>query len=176
MTGWPSNQPETEPEKLPEITEEQRNAIIQNWLTEKAALEQHKQDEMASRTTVSKMLFPNPSKGTQRFQLGQGYAVKLVQTYTYKLGDDQAIDESGIKIPVWNQVDAIMTKISEEFGVKGQLLADRLIRWKPELVEKEYLLLDIQDEDQRKIRDLIDSILEVKPGSPQLTFETPKPQ
>lgn len=182
--GWPSmghNNPPAEvavetteaPIETPEAFVARRDAEIQNWLNAKPVLEQAKSAEAEARAVVTKTLFPNPTKGTQRYNLNGGYKIKLVYGLTYTLGDKDKVDDEGKKISIESQVRAIEEKIMA-IGPEARILLERLIKWKPELSGSEYEKLDSDDETQVAIRNLIDEVLTVKPASPQLTFEEPK--
>lgn len=163
----------TAPIETPEAFVERRDKEIQTWLDAKPVLEQAKSAEAEARATVTKTLFPEPKKGTQRYNLNSGYKVKLVYGLTYTLGDKDKVDDEGKKVSIESQVRAIEEKICD-LGAEAELLCERLIRWKPELSASEYEKLDSDNATQLAIRNLIDGILTVKPASPQLTFEEPK--
>lgn len=163
----------TAPIETPEAFVERRDKEIQTWLDAKPVLEQAKSAEAEARATVTKTLFPEPKKGTQRYNLNGGYKVKLVYGLTYTLGNKEAVDGEGKAISIESQVRAVEEKIMA-LGPEARLLLDRLIKWKPELSGSEYEKLDSDDETQVAIRNLIDEVLTIKPASPQLTFEEPK--
>jgi hypothetical protein len=97
----------------------------------------------------------------------------LVGTYT--LGDKDKIDPStGLKLTKAQQVEPVLDAI-EALGERGRLLADRLVKWTPELSATEYeMLAASEDPIDIQAKTLIDAILTVKPASPELTFEPPK--
>lgn len=176
--GWAAMQPEATVEagagETPAEFQARRDREILEWrgLKEQAAF--YVEREREARAKVTGTLFPEARKGTQRYELGQGYKVKLVYGFTYTLGDKDLIDPAtGNKVPVASQVEGIEDAI-EELGNEGPFLVERLFRWKPELVEKEYLALDPENPTHVKVKALIDSILTVKPASPQLELEEPK--
>lgn len=164
-------QPETEE---PEAFRLRRNAEIEHWLNSKPALENAKQIEMDWRNKVSATLFPNPVKGTQRYDLGGGFKVKLVHGLTYSLGNKEAVDDEGKKIAVRTQVEDLEQRIIDKFGDVGDQLIKRLISWKPELSGSEYEKLDPDNVVELEVRNMIDEVLTIKPASPQLAFEEPK--
>lgn len=127
------------------------------------------------RVKVTETLFPTPKKGTQRYALNGGYNVKLVHGWTYSLGikDMPNPDVEGETIPINKQIEDLQQAISET-GNEGPLLAERLIKWKPELLPSEYLKLNPDYPVEKQIKDMIDALLTVKPASPQLAFEEPK--
>jgi len=176
--GWPDTENVVQLETVTQLTEEQRkeqeNKAIETWLEYRTQLAVVKTNEMTARVTVTGMLFPNPKKGTQRFPLGQGYAIKLVHNLNYKLGDPEKVDpETEGKIKVSEQIFELQEKM-DEIGPQARLLSDRLIKWNPELSVSEYQKLDVNDPIQRQLKDIVDSVLTVEPVAPQLTFEEPK--
>lgn len=164
-------QPDTEE---PEAFRARRNAEIQTWLNAKPALDVAKQYEMDCRTKVTSTLFPVPKKGTQRYDIGGGYQVKLQHVLTYTLGDKDKTREDGSKFPIEEQITALEEAITEKYPVEGPLLLKRLIKWKPEISGSEYEKLDPKIEAEAAVQVMISEHLTIKPGSPQLTFEEPK--
>jgi hypothetical protein len=156
-----------------DITRE-RNAAIQFWLDNKALAVKAVEAERDSRATVAALLFPTPTKGTQRYALAAGYSVKLVYGLDHKLGDKELVSD-GVKVPIAAQVDCLLEAI-EGLGNEGPAIASRIVKWTPELSVSEYEKLDLDFPLQAKIKALIDAILTVKPMSPQLSLEEPKAQ
>lgn len=151
-----------------------RDKAIQTWLDAKETLEPAKTAESEARQAVATMLFTNPRKGTNRYHLNAGYAVKLVYGTNYTLGDKDKVDVNlQEKIPVEKQVREVLEAIAK-LGNAGPKLAEELVKWKPELNEKAYLALDSEDETEAEAKRLIDTILTSKPATPQLSFEVPK--
>jgi hypothetical protein len=176
--AWPSlghnNPPEVVgQEESPEDFVIRRDKEIQAWLDSKPVLEAAKTAEMSARASVTSTLFPNPRKGTQRYALNGGFNVKLVHSLTYTIGDKDKVNDEGKKIGVDVQARELEEKICA-LGAEAELLCERLIKWKPELSATEYEKLDSESPLQLSIRNLVDEVLIVKPGSPQLTFEEPK--
>lgn len=177
--GWPSNSGEAvevAPSAELQLTEEQKDALIQRWLGDKQNAQTMAELEKDSRASVTAALFPTPKKGTQRYVSPKGYgSIKLVFGWNYSLGDKEKVDPTtGLKVPVADQVEAVLDQI-EELGERGALIAARLVRWKPELVPTEYeALAASQDGTDIEAKTLIDAILTVAPASPQLSFEPPK--
>ncbi len=179
---WPSNEPavpatvEVETPANVQMTQEEKNNLIKSWLNIKGQLDSVKTTEADVRVVVAEALFPTPKKGTQRYISPEGFgAIKLVHGWTFTLGDKDAVDPStGTKVPIKDQVDAVLVQI-EAMSERAKLLADRLVKWKPELSVTEYeLLASLEDDEAIAIKTLIDGILTVKPAAPQLTFEPPK--
>lgn len=171
------------PVETPEQFIARRDAAIAKWLSAKETLASVKPMESEAREAVTAILFPNPKKGTNRYHLNGGYAIKLVHGTNYTLGDKDKITgegEDAVKVPIADQVREVLAKIYHHCIAAGISEVDAvqmhndLINWKPELNEKAYLALDPENNVQGAIKSMIDEILTTKPASPQLTFETPK--
>lgn len=177
--GWGDYNPEVQAvagaAETPEAFTARRDAEILGWREDKQQLDFWKEREAASRITVSATLFPTPRKGTQRYELGAGYKVKLIHGLNYTLGDKDMVDplRPGETIPVNRQVEDLQEAIAQ-VGNEGAFLADRIIKWRPELSATEYEALDPENPNHMRIKELIDAILTIKPASPQLTLEEPK--
>lgn len=165
------SQPETED---PEAFRLRRNAELQHWLDSKPILESAKTNEMDLRNKVTATLFPAPKKGTQRYDIGGGYKVKLVHGLTYTLGDKDKQNDEGAKVPIRKQIEDLEAAIIEKHGEAGLQLVKRLISWTPTLSGSEYEKLDADSTIELDVRNMISEVLTVKPASPQLTFEEPK--
>lgn len=164
-------QPDTED---PEHFRLRRNAEVQHWLDAKPILENAKTYEMYLRNKVTTTLFPAPKKGTQRYDIGGGYKVKLVHGLTYTLGDKDKLNDEGAKVPIRKQIEDLEAAIIDTHGEAGLQLVKRLISWKPELSGSEYEKLDPDNSLEAEVKEMIDAVLTIKPASPQLTFEEPK--
>ena len=180
QTGWPSNSGEAVEVSAPaavEMTQEQKDAIVAEWMnarTQGAHWVGYERDTM--RPKLVSALFPDPKKGTQRYfdPAGRG-AIKMVYGFDYKLGDKDLVDEAtGNKVPIRDQVSAVVDKIEALGGPAARIIHERLITWSPSLSETEYLKLDCNDPLQLSIKELIDEILTVKPKTPSLEIEPPK--
>jgi hypothetical protein len=164
-------QPETEE---PECFRLRRNAELERWLATRQTAATAKTDEMDWRNKVTKTLFPMPTKGTQRYDIGGGYMVKLVHKLTYTLGNKDAVDESsGKKMTVRAQVEALEEKVAK-MGEAERVLFETLVTWNPEISGTKYEALNEKDEVHVRVRAAIDELLTIKPASPTLEFEEPK--
>lgn len=143
LNPWPEK-PLTKEEKL------------QKWLDAKKALDVAKQTESKARTAVVEA-FPfdaNVQEGTQRLPLANGWELKVVKKLNYKLDDkDGATDKALEKI--------------EKLGPEGVFIAERLVKWKPDISVAEYRKLD------DKFKTIIDSVLTTTPGLPTLELIDP---
>lgn len=137
--------------------------LLQEWESSKVALEIAKEREANLRAAVFEINFPNAAEGTNRVELGNGYSIKAVVPYRYDLSNKDGKAEAALEA---------MANLSTE----AAFIADRLIKWQPELSIKEYrgLTADNATDEQKKLLVLLGPILTITPGSPQVTLETPK--
>lgn len=160
--SWPSN--------TADLSIEERDGLITNWLKQKELAEAYIEAERNLRQEIVSKLFPNPRKGTNRYELPQDYALKLVNSLSYTLGDKDKVDDTGKKISIREQVE----KLQDQIDLISEVYGDRLIRWKPEIVASEYEKLSDNNVIESKIKALIDELLTIKPAMPQLSLEEPK--
>lgn len=133
-----------------------RDAKILQWQEAVKALAVAKEAEAALRNEVIAANFAeHKDEGTENVELGNGYKLKAVFKLSYTLDNK----EEG--------VDKALTKL-EKMGAEGQFVAERLVRWKPELSVSEYKKLD------EKYKKVIDTVLTTKPGLPSLELVEPK--
>lgn len=130
------------------------NAVTQDDLNQWSELQRQlgalKSAEMLLRIKIFKGLFPAPVEGTNSIPLGdEGWVIKA-------------------KYPINRKPDvALLTARAQELRDAGIVLED-VIRTVPELATGEYRKLT--DEQ----RNLLDQVMEVKPGSPALEIVLPK--
>lgn len=136
-------------------------ALLQLWQAKYAELENAKAAEMGLRKAVFEVQFPDAKEGTQRVAIGNGWFLKAVYPMNYRLDGDKT--------------EGVQEAIAK-LGAKAEVVGDRLVNWKPELSIKEYRLLEKQElsDIEQQIKKLIDGVLTVKPGAPQLELEEPK--
>lgn len=143
------------------------DALIVSWREVAANLAALKDTEMELRKAVTQRMFPDPDKGTQRYDLGNGWQLKLVHKLNYKLPGKTENDK----------IDAVSDQI-EKIGNEGAFILDRLVKWSAELSVSEYNKL--KDDAKagsgtaRSIEKLIDTILTISPAAPTLELEPPK--
>lgn len=136
----------------------ERNDEINEWLEAKKAAAHWAAEENRLRLAVIARNFGEEHKaeGTENVALDdKGYGLKAVFKLNYSL------DNKG------DAVDKALTKL-EKSGDEGKFLADRLVKWKPELSLSEWRNLP------EKYQKLFDDVLTVKPGTPSLEFVVPK--
>jgi hypothetical protein len=123
---------------------------LNQWDQMQKQLSALKSAEMLLRTKIFKGLFPSPVEGTNTIPLGtEGWVVKS----QYKIGRTPDV--------------ALLTAKAPELRAAGIVLED-VIRTKPELVTGTYRKLTNEQ------RNLLDQVMEVKPGSPSLEIVLPK--
>jgi hypothetical protein len=135
-----------------------RDQLITEWQQAVQTLAAAKQIEMALRNQVLKDEFDFSKeverKGTENIELGNGYKLKAVFKMTPKMSSA-------------DEVDVALTKLESKIE-GGKLLADRIVKWTPELSVSEYNKLP---DAARKI---IDAVVVFSPGTPSLEFVVPK--
>lgn len=132
-----------------------RDTAIQTWKDAQAQLAFWKDAELTARNSAIESAFSEPvDSGTMNYDLGKGYKLKAVFRENYKLEKGDALEKALAKI--------------EATGERGVLIAERVIRWKPELSKTEYDLMP--DE----LRAILDTVLTVEPGTPSLELVEPK--
>lgn len=162
------------PTEEPEAFRMRRNAEIQNWLSSKETAQVAVTNERDHRVKVTTTLFPIPKKGTQRYDLGNGYKVKLQHTITADIGIKGKTDDDGNEVTIETQVRNAEEAVIEEFGELGEQVLKRLITWKPNLSLSAWDKLDMTNDVEKQIKEMLEPLVTKKPGSPQLEFEEPK--
>jgi hypothetical protein len=137
------------------ITPLTRNQKLQAWLDSKKQLDDAKNIEAAARVAVIEA-FPfdaDVEEGTQTIDLANNYKLKVVKRLNYKLDPHQTNDA--------------LDKL-EKTDATGKFIAERLVKWKPDLSISEYRALK---SEHKKI---IDEVLTTSPGMPTLELVEPK--
>lgn len=146
--------------------------LLLDWRKAKDALDAAKSHEADLRGKVV-AAYTNPDKetGTENVPIGNDWFVKVVKALNFKLKSF----EEGVshRVAVERALNAIATATKDSQGSElnpalGAVVAARLVKWEPELSLSEYKLL------LPGHREIIDSVLEVKPGSPTVTLVPPK--
>jgi hypothetical protein len=138
---------------------QERDMLIQKWQLAADQLAVAKKAEAELRNAVLAAAFefcPDALReGTENIELGLGYKLKSV----FKISRTFVGGSDG--------VEAALSKI-EKLGAEGQFIANRLVKWKPELSIAEYKSLP------DKIRKLIDEVIVSKEAMPSLELVEPK--
>lgn len=140
--------------------EAKRLALIASWSqaanNAKAAIEY----ERKLRNEVMHACFANDKReGTEHFELPEGWDLKAVKKLSYNLATDK--------------VNEALDKI-EALGERGKLLAERLVKFKPELSISEFKKLDEGGSEEKEIKGIIEGVLTIKDASPSLELIAPK--
>ena len=128
--------------------------LFQQWCQASNNLTAWKNIEKPYRTELLKRFFDKTKEGTQRHTFQTGEALKVVVQMTRSLGKQKDVEDLYSKL-------AAHPELAVEVA--------RAIEWAPKLKKKEYENLG------DAARGWIDSILETKPGSPQMSLEEVKP-
>lgn len=149
-------------ENVPQIghnnppVERTRDMIIMEWDAAKKALTEYKDKEAKLRKEVVAMEFAGAKAGTNRVQLGNGYALKAVVRYNYKITKNEAVEP-----PDYSHLPGILAQLPPA-------VAQGLVKWTPELSESAYKQLT---EEEKKIAN---QFLLITDGSSSLELELPK--
>ena len=136
-----------------------RDAKILAWEQAVKALAAAKDAEAALRKEVLAEAFAfDPEalrEGTENFELGNGYKLKAFFKISRNLNNEN------------EAVDKVLSKI-EKTGPEGAFVAERLVKWKPELSVSEYKKLP------EKFKKMIDEVVTSKEATPALELVAPK--
>jgi hypothetical protein len=147
------------------FTEEQmtaeRDRLLLAWEKAKKALEVAKEDEMKARKASVAFMFDETTTGTQKVDLGGGYVAKAVIKINYGFikNEDGKVDK--------RRIEMALSKI-EHNSAAGELIAERLVKWTPDLSLTEYKLLSEKD------RKIIDAVIITTDAAPTLEIVAPK--
>ena len=131
-------------------------ADLNEWYRLKDELTRVKTAEMLLRTKIYKGLFTAPEEGTNTLPLDGGWVIKAKRTIQRDI-DLAALNVNAIVDPATN-----MSRLTQN-GIHPE----QLVKWKPELVLKNYRLLT---EEQMAI---FNECLVIKDGSPALEIVLP---
>lgn len=151
--------------EVKEYTEEgyiaERDRLIMAWQASQTKLAAAKESEMQLRKELVEFAFDQSKQsGTETLELGGGYKLKAGKKLNYGFikGEDGKTDRKAI--------ETALTKIEKD-GAVGELIAERLVKWSPELSISEYKKLD------EKYRKAIDAVIVTSEGAPTLEFIEP---
>lgn len=137
-----------------------RDQLLLQWQEAKTAADLAVAAERELRKAIFLMAFSNPKEGMNSLDLGQygdeKWALKCELPYDYKLANKEG--ETGRALHAISELTA-----------EGRFLAERLVRWQPELSVREYRALPPAP------KSIIDRVLTIKPASlPQMKIEKVK--
>ena len=135
-----------------------KDALLLQWEAAATALATAKEIELNLRKSVVEAFYPaehddSRAEGTRSLDLGNGFKLKAV----FKMNR---------RIDIGKVNDAL--ECIENVDAEGRFIAERIIRFKPELDKKEY------DTCPAKYRRFIDEILTISPATPALEIIEPK--
>jgi hypothetical protein len=149
--------------QAPVIKEDKFNVeLLDRWQSVARHLELLKVEEIKLRLAwVERTASAEITKGTENIELPDGAVVKVVKkiNYSWVRGKEEKL--------AYDAVDTALEEI-EKTSVLGELIAERLVRWKPELSLTEYALLS---PEHKKI---IDSVILTAPATPTIEVIPPK--
>lgn len=140
----------------------ERDRLLVDWQAKKAALEVAKENEIAARKLAVLMMHdPAKSGTTENVELGGGYKAKMKVPVNYGFikRDDGKTDKA--------RIEKALARI-EKTGEAGELIAERLIKWTPELSLTEYKALP------DNFRKIINDVIITSEGTPTLEIVEPK--
>jgi len=141
----------------------ERDRLLLSWEESKKALEVAKEKEMEQRKAVVDFAFdPNKTSGTERIELANGYQAKAVKKINYGFVKDA---EGKLNK---RAIDKALERIEKVGGAVGELIAERLVKWTPDLSLTEYKQLD------EKFKKIIDEVIVTSEGAPTLEIIAPK--
>lgn len=129
---------------------------IADWQNAKAALEEAKANELSLRNELIELFsdIKDPDySGTENVETPYGQ-LKITHKLTYSLGNADLVEKALDRIEVSQQ--------------GGNVIAERLVNWKPELSVREYKLLDASQQA------IINEVLTIKPAAKSLEFKPVK--
>ncbi|QEG09350.1 hypothetical protein PM395_gp56 [Xanthomonas phage Samson] len=140
----------------------ERDRLLVDWQAKKAALEVAKEAELEARK-LAVMFMHDPAKSgtTENVELGGGYkaTMKVPVRYGFVQNAEGKTDKA--------RIEKALSKI-EKTGQAGELIAERLVKWTPELSLTEYKQLP------DNFRKIIDDVIVTSEGTPTLEIKEPK--
>src|SRR5512136_236158 len=125
--------------------------LIQEWYELKLKLNQLKDEESVLRQQIVKEIFNSTNEaGTYKIDLEEGYQLKLKNSYSYKVDSEKVVE--------------CLEKIAQE----DSIVANAVIKWKPELSLREYKMLN------NEFKTILDSAITMKLDSPKVELVLPK--
>lgn len=129
------------------------NDLLVQWNKTQGILQTYKLKEQELRLEIVRRKFETAPIGTTNFDLPKGFKLKCVKKQTYRV--DTA------------EVETALDEI-RKLGNEGVFIANRLIKWKPELSLTEYKQIP------EKVKAIIDKVLTISDAMPTLEIVEPK--
>lgn len=158
--AWQTETPQaaaawTQPAQAPQSPTLSRDELILVWKEKQATLVKAQLEEISMRNQLLGLCFPGAKEGTENLDLGKGWILKGVFKQNYSLDKD---DE---------KVDKALNRL-EKCGDNGKFVAERVVKWKPELSVSEWRKLSPEQQA------CIEEVITIKPGQPSLELVAPK--
>lgn len=164
QNSWDSNPTPSAPSTANHWDSLSQDQLLMLHKEKQAALAAMKQEEMELRKYIVNRAFPKKEEGTNTIELGNGYELKAVVKYNYKLADNKLVEDGLEKIA--------------KLGNEGAFIADRLIGWTPNFYVSEYREIqksaDEGNPTSKEMLKVIDSFLTIDEAAPTLTIKEPK--
>lgn len=142
-----------------------RDDILTAWDDLKKNIVALKEQELDLRKYIVQRAFPSPQEGTNTEELGNGFKLKAVVKYNYKLSADNKTVEAGLD------------ELSNS-GNDGSFLADRLVSWSPNFLLQEYRQIQEDAEGGSEIAKqrllIISKFMTITEAAPDLKIVEPK--
>jgi len=118
--------------------------LRQAWVKAKIAANKASQIELEARAALVRATFDELDEGTQTYQCCDGVDIKITQPYTYKIiiTEQDDIENALARVPIH--------------------VVSELVKYKPSLSVTAYRQLS------QVHKRIVDTILEIKPGTPQV--------
>ena len=149
-----------------------RDNLLMDWRKSKDVLDKAKAQEADLRgKVVACYSDPDKETGTENVPIGNQWFVKVEKklNFTLKSFNEGVSKQQAVGAALTAMAQATKDSQGNELNPQlGAVVAARLVKWEPELSVSEYKQL------LPGHREIIDSVLEVKPGSPTVTLVPPK--
>lgn len=152
------------PSAFPAWDKADKDEVLAHWESLKTSLAKLKEEELAFRKYVVSRAFPTANEGTNTVELNNGYKLKAVVKYNYKLSENKIVEEGLDKLA--------------KIGNNGAFIADRLVSWTPNFLLTEYREIQKQAEEglleAKSMLQIIDTFLTITDAAPTLDIVEPK--
>jgi hypothetical protein len=140
-----------------------RDVLLGKWESDKSVLAAAKASEAESRVAFADFAFPVQERksGVNKIELNHGYTAKLGHVVNYKIVVPNATVESA-------------EEVAPTLGNEAVFLFERIITWEAKFSVGEYKKLDLMSPEHAKVKQLVDTLIEVSNGMPSLEIVAPK--
>lgn len=155
-----------------EKRKQELDTAILCWEAAKYNLSQAKENELEWRKRAFELGFgASAEEGTNTLELGNGYALKGVKKFNYKLKAPV-----GFKGDTIDAVDEVIGKFAQ-ISNEGAFIADRLFKWSVDMSITEYRQLCDEaphSASKKQLLDALADVLEISEATPTLEIKAPK--